>query len=247
MSDGVNRDPQREITPAEAALLIKVEGRVNELERQQAEEKKEAAKQQKSQVFYNKLLMVFTGLLFVTSAVSNVFLLIQARASLTGSEAATRAAKAAEDALDSSNDSFQQTLIQMKAQIRAMQRSADAAKSAAFTADATLKNAQTSFKQEQRGYLAVTYYLMSNPPTITDKDGVHVCGDVHVANSGRTPALNVAIFRRATFGENAQATVEGTDIPKSLDSGDVLGTTGDKWGTGCTPKGVDPTTRAETD
>jgi len=120
---------------------------------------------------------------------------------------------------------------------------AQSASSAAKTADASLKDSRSSFRQEQRAYVAVTVFTMSNPPTRTDKNGRHVCGDVHVANSGRTPAVNTAIFRYATFGPKAQATIEAFKPPeRTPPSGAMLGIVGDNYGTACTEKAVDTTT-----
>src|ERR1700680_4015341 len=108
MSNSISDNPKDKLPPSEAALLIKVESRVEELERQQAEEKKEAARQQKRQVRYNGLLTVFTALLFVTSLVSNIVLIRQTQASIEGARAATSAANTAKDTLDASANSFRQ-------------------------------------------------------------------------------------------------------------------------------------------
>jgi hypothetical protein len=86
---------------------------------------------------------------------------------------------------------------------------------------------------------------MSNGPICSAPGGARVCADVHVVNSGKTPANGVHIHRYATFGPNALREISGLKIPEyASPSGDVLGTTGDKWGTAATNVVDDPTARA---
>jgi hypothetical protein len=118
----------------------------------------------------------------------------------------------------------------------AAQESAAAANNAARIAGNTLIASQNSFKQEQRAYLWASSFNMSNPPTCPDSRGVHVCADVHVVNSGKTPANGVHIWRYAIFGPNAERTIKAMKVPEyKTPSGDVLGLSGDKWGTAFTP------------
>jgi len=123
--------------------------------------------------------------------------------------------------------------------------SADAAKSAAQTAESSLKSYDQSFKQEQRAYLWASSYNISNPPICNVPGGTRVCADVHISNSGKTPATGVRIHRYATFGPDALRTVNAMKLPTyTTPSGDVLGTTGDKWGTAATDRVDDATARA---
>jgi hypothetical protein len=116
-----------------------------------------------------------------------------------------------------------------------VKKSADAAQSAATTAENTLKSSGESFRQEERAYLWAISFNMSSGPVITDVKGDHVCADVHIVNSGKTPANGVHIWRRATYGPNAERTVRAFRPPEYLTaSGDMLGTTGEKWGTAFT-------------
>ena len=142
-------------------------------------------------------------------------------------------------------------------QATASETAASAAKSAAETADATLKHITdndkatretnlSSFKQEQRAYVAYTYATMSNPPTcgVPGLAATRVCADIHVANSGRTPAVGLHLYRRATFGENAEKTIKAYPVPPRNfgPNGDLLGNVGDKWITAVTDP-VDDDTR----
>jgi len=112
---------------------------------------------------------------------------------------------------------------------------ADAAKSTAITAENTLKSSEKSFRQEERAYLWATSFNMSDGPIITDPKGTHICADVHIVNSGKTPANGVHLWRHATYGPNAERTIRAFRPPEYLTpSGDMLGTTGDKWGTAFT-------------
>ncbi|HYT21380.1 MAG TPA: hypothetical protein VEW05_14270 [Candidatus Polarisedimenticolia bacterium] len=126
-------------------------------------------------------------------------------------------------------------LAEMTKQYPELKKSADAAQGAATTADNTLKSSEQSFRQEERAYLWATSFNMSDGPIITDAKGEHVCADVHVVNSGKTPANGVHIWRHATYGPNAERTIRAFRPPEYLTpSGDMLGTTGDKWGTAFT-------------
>lgn len=118
----------------------------------------------------------------------------------------------------------------------AAQEGAAAANNAARIAGNTLIASQNSFKQEQRAYLWASSFNMSNPPTCPDSGCIHVCADVHVVNSGKTPANGVHIWRYAIFGPNAERTIKAMKVPDyKTPSGDVLGLSGDKWGTAFTP------------
>jgi hypothetical protein len=122
---------------------------------------------------------------------------------------------------------------------------ADAATSSAATAKATLEASANSFKLEQRAYLWASSFNMSSPVLCTVPGGTRICADVHVVNSGRTPAIGVRLHRYATFGTDADSTVHGMKIPLyKSPSGDMLGTVGDKWGTAATDVVDDATAKA---
>lgn len=138
------------------------------------------------------------------------------------------------DAMRATIRQNREVLRQSIRQSQSSREGAAAATKAATIADDTLKDSRASFRQEQRAYLTVAAFEMSTPPVVVDKNGRHVCGDIHTANSGRTPALNPAIVRYATFGPNAETSVEALKIPNRPPNGDVLGVTGDKYGSACT-------------
>ncbi len=110
--------------------------------------------------------------------------------------------------------------------------SADAATSAAGTASTALGDSQQSFEQEQRAYIAPTQAMMSNPPLCQLPGPPRVCADVHIANSGRTPALGVRLHRYLTFGDGAESLIKQLKIPEyKMPDGGALGNVGDQWGT----------------
>jgi hypothetical protein len=112
---------------------------------------------------------------------------------------------------------------------------AKAAKSAAGTAEATLEASAQSFRQEQRAYLWASSFNMDSQPVCRFADGTRICADVHIVNSGRTPAIGVKIHRYATFGADAESVVRAMKItPYPSPAGDMLGGVGDKWGTAAT-------------
>ena len=92
------------------------------------------------------------------------------------------------------------------------------------------------------GHFSYAPLNMSNSPVLTDAKGANMCADVHVANSGKTPANGVHLLRLTTYGSKAERTVSAFRPPQYLTaSGDMLGTIGEKWGTSCTDP-VDKTT-----
>jgi hypothetical protein len=114
----------------------------------------------------------------------------------------------------------------------ANKEAADAANSAATTASSALQSSGQSFQQEQRAYIAPTQAMMSNPPLCEIPGRPRVCADVHVANSGRTPAIGVRLRRYLTFGEHAESTIKQMPIPEyKTPDGGALGNIGDQWGT----------------
>jgi hypothetical protein len=194
----------------------------------------------------NRTIARLTAALLVVSLMGGFVSILQFQATKRSADAALRAVQLTEDSRDESDIYNGELLIRMKDQSRAMHRSADASVNAAVTANDTLKNSRSAFRQEQRAYLSATAFVMSSPAVVTDKSGRHVCGDVHAANSGRTPAFNIEIFRHATYGQDAESTVKGLAIPKNTPNGDVLGTVGDKYGTACTPVVDSPTEQSLT-
>jgi len=86
---------QREQQPAFIDPSLVINTRLSEIERQQSEEKAEAKKHARSQRTTNWLLTAFTGLLFVTSCISDVLLLHQTSISKESADAAKSAANTA--------------------------------------------------------------------------------------------------------------------------------------------------------
>ena len=149
--------------------------------------------------------------------------------------------------------------VQAARQATASEIAANAAKSAADTADATLKHVKSqdkatsaarlaTFKAEQRAYVAYTYAAMSNPPAcaVPGLAGKRVCADIHFANSGRTPAIGLHLYRHATFGKSAERIIKAYRVPPRDfgPNGDLLGNVGDKWVTAATDP-VDDATEAK--
>jgi hypothetical protein len=112
---------------------------------------------------------------------------------------------------------------------------ADAAQSAAGTAKATLEASERSFRQEQRPYLWATSFNLADTPVCQIPGGTGICADVHIVNSGRTPAIGVHIHHYATFGANAESVIKAMKVPPyPSPTGDMLGSVGQKWVTAAT-------------
>src|SRR5580704_15176634 len=76
MSQGEPRDPGKKPPYAVDESLV-INTRLNEIERQQREEKAEERQYKSRQLITNRLVAIFTGLLFFTSVVSDVILIRQ--------------------------------------------------------------------------------------------------------------------------------------------------------------------------
>jgi len=121
---------------------------------------------------------------------------------------------------------------------------AEAAQSAAATAAATLETSAQSFRQEQRAYLWPSSFGISEDisscPNTTGTN--RLCANVHISNSGRTPALGVHLYCYTTLGPDVGTisnAVKSMEIPSyTVPSGDVFGSSGDKWKS-CAIDGVD--------
>jgi hypothetical protein len=126
---------------------------------------------------------------------------------------------------------------------------ATAAKTASETAQAALKqnrndqvSNQQAFKEQMRPYVSTTFFTMANQPLCPDSEGIHVCANVHITNSGRTPAVGIQLHRYATFGPNTEQVVKALKIPRyTVPSGTALAINGPQFGTAFT-KVVDETT-----
>ncbi len=92
-------------------------------------------------------------------------------------------------------------------------RLAVAAQDQAQTAKSALASSERAFRERERAYLWDSSFNLSNPPVCQIPGGTRICGDVHVLNSGRTPAIGVRIYRYATFGPHAERTVRALKVP----------------------------------
>jgi hypothetical protein len=93
LASGDEKQPEHKPPYIDESLVINT--RLNEIQREQREEKEEQRKFQRDQLRFNKVLAWFTGLLFLTSAVSDLLLL---RQTSIGKESADAARKSADTA-----------------------------------------------------------------------------------------------------------------------------------------------------
>src|SRR5438874_8471211 len=98
MSDQKEQYPDKKPPYFDESLIINT--RLSEIERQQNEDKKEQQKYNRSQLRFNKLLTTFTGLLFVTSAISDVLMWRYVNITKQSADAATSAADTASHQLE---------------------------------------------------------------------------------------------------------------------------------------------------
>jgi len=111
----LSREEQKpEHNPPRADDRYVIDISLKDIERQRSEDKKEQREYERKQLLFNKRLVWFTGLLCLTSAISDVLLNFQMRvawdsadASRRSADAAASAARTAEANLKSSQKSFQ--------------------------------------------------------------------------------------------------------------------------------------------
>lgn len=116
---------------------------------------------------------------------------------------------------------------------------AEAAKIATQTAvialDETKKDrasTQRSFREQERAYVSTTFFTMGTQPLCPDIRGIHVCADVHIVNTGRTPAVGIKLHRYATFGPDSERIVKAMKIPNyKTPAGTALATNASQFGT----------------
>ena len=97
MSNHEESNPERESPLPDAIRAINT--RLDAIERQQRKDEEDERRHNLSQLRVNKTIAIFTGLLFVTSVVSDIFLLVQSNIGKDSAEAAKSAAKTASDTL----------------------------------------------------------------------------------------------------------------------------------------------------
>src|SRR5947209_7357941 len=95
MSDQKEQYPDKKPPYFDESLVINT--RLSEIERQQNEDKKEQRKYNRSQLRFNKLLTIFTGLLFATSVIPDVLIWRYVNITKESADTAAVAAKTADD------------------------------------------------------------------------------------------------------------------------------------------------------
>jgi hypothetical protein len=155
-------------------------------------------------------------------------------------------AKAATEALNQSRTDSAENARRIEQQLIIAGQQAKASQETADITRAALDKSTRSFKQEQRPYLWAISFNIANPAIAVVPGKPRVCGDVHVVNTGKTPAIGVKIHRYATFGASAEQTIRSMKVPVyRRPDGDMLGSSGDKWGTAVTEPIDDPKTEQD--
>ena len=194
MGDNIEHDGERQPPPTDSVLI---DARLREVERQEKEDKKQQQEYNRKQLRFNSRLVWFTGLLVVTSAVSDLLMLRQASIAKLSADAANTAAQAASDTLSNIKTSGAETKNQIDRLIAQQQRTADAMEKSLSRAKESMEasNAQSkaaldasveAFRLDQRAWLTVLWEF----PEIPIPDGL-MKTTAKIANTGKTPALNV--------------------------------------------------------
>lgn len=107
MADQAQDDAENKFCHENGALLI--ETRVEALEREEGEQKKRDNEYKERQLRINKRLMFFTGLLFVTSLISDGIFIYQSRVFKKAAEAAKKSAEIADATLTKMDEALRET------------------------------------------------------------------------------------------------------------------------------------------
>jgi hypothetical protein len=145
------------------------------IERQQREDKAEQKRHARSQRRTNWLLTIFTGLLFVTSFVSDVLILRQINVAKLSAEAAKTAAEQAKRSAD------------------AAEKGSEAAKSAAATADNSLQRSIESFRIDERAWIEIDRIDRIMESARSDKFGAAFRYRLYPRNVGKTAAHDIMV------------------------------------------------------
>lgn len=181
--------------------------RITQLEKEEKEYKRR-------QLRTNNLMALFTGLLFLTSVVSDIILIRQTAASKQSADAATKAAQIASDTLEelrkggtdthdlalaakTQADSTREIATRAGEQSVNLAKSADGAKAAAKTAEDTLR-------LTTRADISIESFLLTNPPIEVGKT---VMLEVTLRNTGRFTAKRFVIDSIAELRNSAPVAV----------------------------------------
>src|SRR5437879_6491233 len=93
-----------------------IDTKLSAIQREQKEEKEYRRQYDRKQLRFNRLLVIFTALLFVTSTVSDILTYRYVSLTKTSADAAKKSADTAACALEDSGVQFRQTLGQIQAQ-----------------------------------------------------------------------------------------------------------------------------------
>jgi hypothetical protein len=185
MNNPEERDRRSQPPYIDPSLII--DTRLREIERQQSEDKADQKKHEASQRKTNWLLTIFTALLFVTSAASDILMLRYVNLTKQSADAATSAANTASDAQSQSKRSGDETRDQVDRIIAQQQRTADAMEKSLERSKAALDSSIAISQTDQRAWVTVDQMKI----TSEIKAGEPLVIEIILKNSGKTPARSV--------------------------------------------------------
>ena len=158
---------------------FRLNARLDEIERHQREEQKEEREYKRRQLRFDGLMVLFTCLLFLTSAVSNLIMLSQTRAAIRSADAAAVAAKTAQDSIIESQKNRAASEVQSREAL-----------------DASI----TIAHNEQRAW------IVARTPTTPVRFGAKepITFPVNFVNIGKTPAANVEAYVRVELVQSGR-------------------------------------------
>jgi|ERR1039458_2944369 hypothetical protein len=227
MGDNIEHDGERQPLPTDPVLI---DARLREVERQEKEDKKQQQEYNRKQLRFNSRLVWFTGLLVVTSAVSDLLMLRQASIAKLSADAAKTAAQAASDTLSNIKTRGAETKTQIDRLIAQQQRTADAMEQSLSRAKESMEASERQSKaaldagieqsnMDRRAWIApVTAGLIGDFSV-----GKSAAIGIQYTNVGKEPAFDVRPVYRfqhlplSTFTDNTfNSMIEADDICKGV-------------------------------
>ena len=166
--------------------------RLQEIERRQAEREAEEKEYKRRQLRFNSWTVVFTGLLFLTSFVSDWILFRQTSATRESADAAKKAAKVADDTLELMKKSSSDSSSQVERLIAQQQRTADSADKSVQQTQASLASNIQQFQAQERAYFMAETPQFTSDPT----PSAPIRASLILKNIGKSTAVKYSTYAK---------------------------------------------------
>lgn len=187
-----------------------INSRLKEIERRQEEEKKEERQYKERQLRFTRWTVIFAGLLFLTSLVSDIVLIVQAKSARDSADAAQSAAHTAAETLRqvmSGSDVNKELAKAAEKQAAAAEKLGEATTSQNKVLSEQIRATRIGQLMQDRPWLELVS-IQGSGPIYLEVNGLNFNLVFNVKNTGHAPALNVnlmpVIFNGALKARNGK-------------------------------------------